>query len=80
MMQYNTLIYFFIEIFRLELNKQNVNLLVTRAACDNLRRRLGRTPSFLYNPNGTINPSSLHIKFNACFDTVLRYERVNQFV
>ena len=30
-----------------------------------------RRLSQLYNPNGTINPSSVHIKFNACFDTVL---------
>ena len=71
MIQFNILIYLFMAIFRLELKEQNVNLLVTRVACDSLRRSLGRTPFFLYNPNGTINPSSLHIKFNACFDTVL---------
>ena len=71
MIQFNILIYLFMAIFRLELNEQNVNLLVKRAACDSLRRSLGRTPFFLYNLNGTINPSSLHIKFNACFDTVL---------
>ena len=58
-------------IFRLVLNEQNVNLLVTRVACDSLRKSLGRTPFFLYNPNGTINPSSLYIKFYAGSDTVL---------
>ena len=36
MIQFDTLIYFFRAIFRLELNKQNVNLLVKRAACDSL--------------------------------------------
>ena len=71
MIQFNILIYLFMAIFRLELNEQNVNLLVTRVACDSLRRSLGQTPFFLYNPNGTINPSSVHMKFNACFDTVL---------
>ena len=71
MIQFNIFIYLFMAIFRLELNEQNVNLLVKRAACDSLRRSLVRTPFFLYNPNGPINPSSLHIKFNACFDTVL---------
>ena len=71
MIQLNILIYLFMAIFRLELYEQNVNLLVTRVACDSLRRSLGQTPFFLYNPNGTINPSSVHIKFNACLDTVL---------
>ena len=59
MIQFNTLIYLFMAIFRLELNEQNVNLLVKRAAF------------FLHNPNDTINPSLVHVKFNACFDSVL---------
>ena len=71
MIQINTLIYLFMAIFRLELNKQNVNLLVKRAACDSLCWSLGRTPFLLCCPNGTINLSSVNIKFNACFDTVL---------
>ena len=37
MIQISTLIYLFMAIFRLELNKQNVNLLVKRAACGSLR-------------------------------------------
>ena len=69
--QFDTLICFFRAIFRLELNKQNVNLLVKRAACDSLCWSLGRTPFLLCCPNGTINLSSVNIKFNACFDTVL---------
>ena len=36
MIQFDTLIYFFRAIFRLELNEQNVDLLVKRAACDSL--------------------------------------------
>ena len=63
MIQFNTFIYLFMAIFRLELNEQNVNLLVKRAACDSLYRSLGRTPFFLHNPNGTINPSLVHVKF-----------------
>ena len=71
MIQFGTLIYFFRAIFRLELNEQNVNLLVKRAACDSLCWSLGRTPFLLCCPNGTINLSSVNIKFNARFDTVL---------
>jgi len=37
MIQFNTLIYLFMTIFRLEFSKQNVNLLVKRAACGSLR-------------------------------------------
>ena len=44
MIQFNIFIYLFMAIFRLELNEQNVNLLVKRAACDSLRRSLVRTP------------------------------------
>ena len=61
MIQISTLIYLFMAIFRLELNKQNVNLLVKRAACGSLRWSLGQTPFFLCCPNGTINPSWVHM-------------------
>ena len=71
MTQFNTLIYLFMAIFRLELNKQNVNLLVKRAACGSVRWSLGQTLFSLCCPNGTINTSLFHVKFNACFDSVL---------
>ena len=61
MIQFNTLNYLFLAIFRLELNKQNVNLLVKQAACGSLRWSLGHTPFFLCCPNGTSNPSWVHM-------------------
>ena len=76
--QFNTLIYLFRAIFRLWV-KQNFNLLVTRAACGSLRWSLGRTPFFLCCPNGTINLSSVHIKF-CMFWYCTCYEGVNHFL
>ena len=78
MIQFNTLIYLLTAIFRLWV-KQNVNLLVTRAACGSLRWSLGRTQFFLCCPNGTINLSSLHIKF-CMFWYCTCYEGVNHFL
>ena len=48
MIQFNTLIYLFMAIFSLEFSKQNVNLLVKRAACGSVRKSLGQTPFFLF--------------------------------